>query len=997
MEKLIIEIAFQVIRELISLGFERLKNENGLDSALTVTIERGEITEEIENRLEKAKSNERFNLSIDRIFDEIQDLSRRIDSLEMSPNRSAVLTLSKGKYGNSATVIEKNLSELESQRLNELLKSKSKRMLENLHEYEEKGELIRQKIKSLDLDSSAKNGILDDSKIKDCLKSLEDAAESTVQSASSTVKIAVMGAISSGKTLLIANLIGRVNALPVGPLPTTGNITALKLIQQRDFKRTSFENPTVKYFSQEEVRLCLEFMLKEIQKQMKKVGLSSAPVGNLDRLDKDTLKHCEDWCEQLWNQAHNPGLRSRLRELVVFIRTYDAYGEDLCGETRKITEEDYIPKGLELTDADQQLEDFGDIPSVPKQHIGKEGLSQKLLQDSFSLIRRIEIDVKISKEFWDLEATPDSGKPKFILLDFPGLDAADSGLRDAFVTKQELYEEVHTILILLNGKGPKGSDHVNMLYDMIEQIRPREDPKDFTLVGLSQFNELLSIENEQRLEELIRSDICHSLTDEAVLSELSELDNVMNQALHLSREDCIVFLDQIIGLRYLTKSSSGVNIGSLSLKDLPSFDDQDSSVMQKSKKMRDMWNNLSDCLLAKDNRSFLGGRLDDFAQDGGIDKLKELISKHVATQGLKRLYEETRENAMKLRQQQNSLNQLLSSSGIGISSEESSALVDLRTNLETMKNVFSRFKDDLGKEPLQDKRGVPIDNVIKDEVTFRVFEWSEWYSLFNYSKGGIIVAPQKGNQEPAYRRINRLDDNNIPTKSDDFFGVFKRTFEGLKEFADDCIKDAIDNLFQKLYKDLDKEMEFFRKKKSIYDKKMGEIEDESNENDRYSELRKGCKNLEGFYTLYDVRTLREGFIGQVFQESVAVYSEEIFPLAIRDEKHRIGQIFDWAPEYGKNKKQKPNHILLVQRLRDEIITTISLHIIEYAGEMSRKVDAEIEAISNRIIPVIGDLLKHGELLSFMTGESQEIDRGDSVVSHILSDIARISISDERIK
>jgi len=68
------------------------------------------------------------------------------------------------------------------------------------------------------------------------------------------------------------------------------------------------------------------------------------------------------------------------------------------------------------------------------------------LQNSFPLIRRVDIEVKISREIWDV-----SGAAKFMLLDFPGLGAANSGARDTFLSLREL-AEVQTILVLLNGK-----------------------------------------------------------------------------------------------------------------------------------------------------------------------------------------------------------------------------------------------------------------------------------------------------------------------------------------------------------------------------------------------------------------------------------------------------------------------------------------------------------------------------------------------------------------
>ncbi|WP_414586836.1 hypothetical protein, partial [Scytonema sp. PCC 10023] len=67
----------------------------------------------------------------------------------------------------------------------------SKIMLENLHKYKEYGEGVLRGLKSLEPYQSSANEILDNRQLQDCLKSLKDAANKTVELASSPVKIAV--------------------------------------------------------------------------------------------------------------------------------------------------------------------------------------------------------------------------------------------------------------------------------------------------------------------------------------------------------------------------------------------------------------------------------------------------------------------------------------------------------------------------------------------------------------------------------------------------------------------------------------------------------------------------------------------------------------------------------------------------------------------------------------------------------------------------------------
>jgi GTPase SAR1 family protein len=348
-------------------------------------------------------------------------------------------------------------------------------MLDNLRQYKEYGESILQGIKSLEQNQSSPNEILDIPQLQECLNSLKDAANKTIKLASEPVKIAIMGEFSSGKTLLVGSLIGYADALPVSEIPTTGNVTAIHLSQHEGFKTTEFGNFNVEYLSTQEVEECLGFMLDQAHKRTQASELPALPQVNSNTSIQEKLKLYEDWCEQAWNKTQNLELRYLLRELVIFIRTYVVYGADLGGKNFKITH-NTARDGLKFSGIPTAIQElkFQDIPSVQKLPLNKKDeLTVELLRNSFSLIRRININVKISKEIWDL-GTKDTAK--FILLDFPGLGAADSGVRDTFVSLREL-AEVQTIVILLNGRTP-GSDRANKIVTMMQEKRQGQDIKE---------------------------------------------------------------------------------------------------------------------------------------------------------------------------------------------------------------------------------------------------------------------------------------------------------------------------------------------------------------------------------------------------------------------------------------------------------------------------------------------------------------------------------------
>ncbi|MFB2891593.1 dynamin family protein [Aerosakkonemataceae cyanobacterium BLCC-F50] len=819
----------------------------------------------------------------------------------------------------------------------------------------------------------------------ECLIRLREAASKTVELATSPVKIGVMGEFSSGKSLLLGSLIGYADALPVSANPTTGNITALHIIQQEDFQTTKVDKFTVEYLSHDGVRDCLSFMLREAEKRAIAAGLPLAQLATLKSLNLKDIKDIEvwnrilSWSEEVWNSTPNLELRYLLRELVLFARIYISYGAAMCGQRYPIDGNTAL-EGLKLPDMPMAIQtlSFNSLPSAPMK-LPKPPLQllAKLLQNSFPLIRRIDIEVRLSKEIWNLSAV--QGTSEFILLDFPGLGASNSGVRDTFLSLREL-AEVQTILILLNGQSP-GSDRANKIFTMMEQQRPGEDLKDLILVGVGRFNQL-PLENEggeRELDKLIDDAAVNTpLSETTVFEKLTVLKTTLDNTLAFTtQKDRIVLLDQLMGLADLAKRSSKVKAGSpefLANLDYPGFLDQ-------SKRMRQKWRYLSERLLESDPRSILGRQLGYFAQDGGIGKLRELIQTHVASHGLRQLHQDTRKAANVLRQQQNRLEVILKEiQEQGIPTTESQAFLDLRAAIENLDKTYRNFQKELGKEPLKDRRGVAVSDVVKDELTDRIFNWNEWTLLFNKAKNGtIILTKSKGAAGKLFERGNRAD-SSIPTKSDDFYPAFEKTVKELEGFARDRIRQAVIDLLNKLSNQVALERDHL---KAILRPEMEQdIEDNF-----------GTEEADLFYSLlqgYDPDQWGDVIVSEISNKDKPLIPETIFPLARRDEKHNIGQIFDWTPERRQTTSKPANHQFLILRLRDEITASANLHLVQYVSEVDQQVNSELSGILDKIIPSLQNLSKKEALLRYIAVEESGTDTAIPTWLQILSEISSIS-------
>jgi len=839
--------------------------------------------------------------------------------------------------------------------------------LARLKEY---GEFILRKIDSVPQRPSQEEDWVPTS-LDDCLLRLREAAEKTVELATSPVKIGVMGEFSSGKSLLLGSLIGYADALPVSENPTTGNITAIHVKSQDSFTTTQVENYTIEYLSHEGVNECLHFMLKEANHRAMSAGVASLQVAKIK-----TGKDISIWCEEVWKSSSNLELRYLVRELVLFLRAYQAYGEALCGRFYQI---DGITarEGLQLAEMPMVIQSlkFEDLPPANiRLPNAPQILGTQLLQNSFLLIRRVDIDVKISREIWDV-----TGAEEFVLLDFPGLGAANSGTRDTFLSLREL-AQVQTILVLLNGKSP-GSDRANKIFTMMQQQRPGQDLKDLILVGVGRFDQLpLDSEGgERELDLLVNnpSDF-QPLQTNTVFQKLKVLKTIIDGAeAFTTQKDRIVLLSPLLGLAELAKRSSQVKAGSeefLANLDYPDY-------LERPKKLQQKWGSLSEALLATDGRNQLGRQLGYFAQDGGISKLRELIQNHVANHGLKQLYEDTSRIADVIRQQQEYLKEIITEiHEQGIPTIDTPALMELRTAIENLDKTYRNFQKDLGKEQLKDRRGVVVSDIIKDELTLRILNWSQWTLLFNKVQNGIItLAEFKGAAGKLFDRGNRVN-TSLPTKSDDFYPTFEKTIKELENFASDRIRQAVIDLLSSLAHKITLERE------KLQDILQPEMEQEI-------EAKFGLEEADLFYKLLlgcDPRQWKEAIIGEINNHDQNIKAESIFPLARQDEKHSVGQIFDWSPARNQNQSRSINHQLFVLRLRDEITASASLHLVQYVSEINQQVNIEIHGILDQIIPSLQNLSKKEALLRYIAARDSQSELAIPAWLEILTDIATIN-------
>jgi hypothetical protein len=392
-----------------------------------------------------------------------------------------------------------------------------------------------------------------------------------------------------------------------------------------------------------------------------------------------------------------------------------------------------------------------------------------------------------------------------VLLDFPGLGAAESGVRDGFLCKREL-REVQTILILLDGRRP-GGEGGQIIFNMMNADRPPgQDLRDSILVVVNRFDQSpiqadggevvlerivgWSEPTDQPGDSLPMSDP-EPVHEADVLPQLPVLAATVVGARNLTRrEDRIVFVSALWALADLHKQLPGdVPVGS------PDFVAGLTNLLKAPPAVRAKWERLAQLLREAEPLSPLARWLEDFTRDGGVGRLQRLIADHVAQHGLRQLLDYVRAAAEDLRSAVGKLPKKRPEPAgrTGPTAEgvrqAADGLYDVYTAL---KAEYEQAAPDLSVAA--DGRRVPLQQRVYDQVTLSVFEWPVWNELLNkVQKDGVVQAApasrpraaggwDDGDEEPALR---------LPSDSREFFDPFKNTLGQNETFARECARQSV--------------------------------------------------------------------------------------------------------------------------------------------------------------------------------------------------------------
>ncbi|MDC0772732.1 dynamin family protein [Streptomyces sp. HD] len=604
------------------------------------------------------------------------------------------------------------------------------------------------------------------------------------ESARAPFGIGLVGEVSAGKSLLLGLLLGRPELLPVGEEAVTGNVTLIHAKAAPPHIRESYPSAVrVEYFTQAQTLDYLRHLRDELADQAQKAGLSPQVVLQLRELpihepDCGGLLGFRDTYLTGGLAQSLAGVLQEIGSLDRALRRMHESGLPLLGHTAELNDE--LARAavvLPGADAEQGVDPragswsgasdssgFSARPAGPAHSGLGVPLTADLLRATLPLIRRLVREVRVAPSVWDLSAFPGA---ELRLLDFPGLNSDFSAVRDAYVCGTELHS-VHTLLMLLKAGGP-ATDTLRRVFRMWHAAQRSDSMEDSVIALISRFHDLRVPES---VLESYRRDT-QQLTRERLLGDVAVLGELLASAERLVTSPdtppaTMGPTDRVL----LTSAMRAMGVGgwnervSKEFRDKCDLDARTAEADERAKTWRDIGRRLS--------ADALSGGLDriltDFADDGGLERLRGRLGDHVSRHGAAfRLgqFAERREDVVEALRE---LHTALEASG-GRDHVDHQAETAVREHLIALQTVWNEVRDRAKVELLDAHRlysrraqstpGPSLFTELERETAERVYTWPSWNSLL-------------GTVDEEHVDPRRLQGGHrVPVRTDEFFAEFR--------------------------------------------------------------------------------------------------------------------------------------------------------------------------------------------------------------------------------
>jgi hypothetical protein len=622
-------------------------------------------------------------------------------------------------------------------------------------------------------------------------------------------------------------------------------------------------------------------------------------------------------------------------------------GAKAPGDRTFAVDAETVREGLALPRANTSITtlSFEDLPRAPGPM--PKALTPEWLRQAFPLVRRVDVEVGVAERVWDLSGMEGAGE--WVLLDFPGLGAAESGVRDGFLCKREL-REVQTILILLDGRRP-GGEGGQIIFNMMNADRPPgQDLRDSILVVVNRFDQLpiQADGGEVVLERIVGwSEPTDSpggsrppadpepIREADVLPQLPVLAASVVGARNLTRrDDRIVFVSAFWALADLHRQLPGdVPVGS------PDFVAGLTSLLKAPPQLRLKWERLAQLLREAEPLSPLARWLEDFARDGGTGRLQRLIADHVAQHGLRQLHDYVRAAAEELRQAVGKLPKRRPQPA----GRSGPTAEDVRQAADGLYDVYTALKAEYEQSAPEltvaaDGRRVPLQQSVYDQETLSVFEWPVWNELLNkVQKDGVVQATPSSRPRPTGGWVDGDDEPalRLPSDSREFFDPFQRTLGQNESFARECARRSVRDQLTALAKRTRPYLE--QLSALLGDAQARQRVEEFDQREKDEGRRAGSKaqlNILRWAVDPTSPEVCDRFLATYVTDNLAaIAAADCFPLP-GAEPGQTPQRFPWT---RPQESAGGNHQVLVLRLRDALADGMRRRVLQLVSQLNKQI------------------------------------------------------------
>jgi hypothetical protein len=605
-------------------------------------------------------------------------------------------------------------------------------------------------------------------------KRVQQLAHDLANAAKDPITIGIVGEFSVGKSMLLGTLLGQPALLPVEERATTGNITALTIQPAEMGQPTTVENAATVYFlSEDELAKCVGFMCDKLiaaAAESKFPAEATAALHGYNPVtDGEGWVKLESWCKKyLWPEggryrSYGPSLIATELLAVRDAHLSVEFAPNFLGQSARASDQ-VIKAALDLQPAEIRPDTFPVRNPRLGVDLAKVGDDSEALAKVFPLIRRVSYHVKVDPKVWGLESLRGIDGNSIVILDFPGVGSGRSGIRDEFLSRDQL-KDVHTIVTVFNSAKP-GTNSPQWFFSMLESHnRTPEEIYGYIIAVGNAFDRITPPQ--------FPHDGPLTVEDLRPVQEFGDLW-VFTSNLTQRREDRVRATSSIAAIIKHNYPTSGFS------------KDQQARIAGAAKGVTDrqaQWKRIGERITDGDPKSPWGQTLVAFGEDGGIASLRQLIESHIAEHGLVNKISDLRRRRALLVQAVGQLEALLPLEQV---SDDETAAARLR--VDQVSDEFRRHaaltkeSADQFRDPMRlSQAGTGVIKDARRRCMAEVKAWPEWLTLLlRAGDDGLIVksesASNSDDDEGIYDPLAGYADSNGGTV--DTTEIFLERFSG---------------------------------------------------------------------------------------------------------------------------------------------------------------------------------------------------------------------------